>query len=369
MTPSRTPADPTPRPAEVTSVEIIGLGWPEVHAGDDLTELLLASLEPPGLADGDIVAITSKVVSKAEGRFVDGDRREAVARESVRVVARRGDSVIAETQHGLVMAAAGVDASNTEPGTALLLPADPDASARRVRTAVLERTGHNIGVVITDTAGRAWRNGQVDLAVGCAGVPALNDLSGTTDPYGNVLLVTAPANADEIASAADLVKGKTSARPAAVLRGLGAFVLPPHEHGAGAHELVRPSELDLFGLGTREAAIAAALRNDPVALAHFPPTMPVDAPPFDEVVSEDPQVRVRVTAPTGPGHWTAEIDVHEDAPPQAWLHAGRLWERYLVIAAAHRLLVEPADMTAVPGSAPTRGHGWRSLVRIHWNVA
>ncbi len=369
MTPSSAPADPTHGTAGDTRVEIIGLGWPDVHAGDDLAGLLLASLGTPGLADGDIVAITSKVVSKAEGCFVDGDRREAVARESVRVVARRGDSVIAETRHGLVMAAAGVDASNTEPGTALLLPSDPDASARRLRSAVLERTGHNIGVVITDTAGRAWRNGQVDLAVGCAGVRALVDLSGTTDPYGNVLLVTAPATADEIASAADLVKGKTSARPAAVLRGLGALVLPPHEHGAGADELVRPSELDLFGLGTREAAIAAALRNDPVALAHFPPTMPVDAPPFDEVVSEDSQVRVSVTSTNDPGPWIAEIQVREDAAPQAWLHAGRLWERYLVIAAAHRLLVEPAGTAAPTPSAPTRGHGWRSLVRIHWNVA
>ncbi len=367
MTLSAAAADTSGGPEPGASIEIIGLRWPEVRDGDDLTDLLLGSVPPPGLADGDVVAITSKVVSKAEGRFVHGDRRDAVTKETVRVVARRGDSVIAETRHGLVMAAAGVDASNTAPGTALLLPADPDGSARRLRAAVLERTGRNIGVIITDTAGRAWRNGQVDLAVGCAGVTALTDLSGTSDPYGNVLLVTAPATADEIASAADLVKGKTTARPAAVVRGLGALVLSPDEHGPGARELVRPSELDLFGLGTREAAVTAALRDDPVALAHFPPTLPVDAPPFADVVSDDPLVRVSVTWSPAHGTWTADIDVHEDATPHAWLHAGRLWERYLVIAAAHRLRVEPGS--EAPDSAATRGPAWRRLVRIHWRVA
>ncbi len=366
MTQSPRADDQAPGPAAGSRVEIIGLAWPEVRAEDDLAALLLASLPPAGLLDGDIVAITSKVVSKAEGRLLGGDRRDAVAKETVRVVARRGDSVIAETRHGWVMAAAGVDASNTELGTALLLPTDPDDSARRLREAVLERAGRNVGVVITDTAGRAWRNGQVDVAVGCAGVPAMIDLSGTTDPYGNVLVVTAPATADEVASAADLVKGKTSARPAAILRGLDMVVLAPGEHGRGARELVRPSELDLFGLGTREAAVAAALRDDPVALAHFPPTGPVGDPPFAGVTSEDPHVRISVRPSTQPGGWTAEIELYGGAAPHAWLHAGRLWERFLVLAAAHRLQVD-TDPDALP--APTPRHGWHSVVRIHASVA
>ncbi len=352
--------------ATAEHIEITGLPWPEVRDGDDLAELLLASVAPSGLTDGDIVAITSKVVSKAEGRRIEGDRLAAVTKETVRIVARRGDSVIAETRHGLVMAAAGVDASNTEPGTALLLPSDPDASARRLREAILDRVARNIGVLITDTAGRAWRNGQIDIAVGCAGVAPITDLSGTTDPYGNVLMVTAAARADEIASAADLVKGKTSARPAAIVRGLHTLVLPPGEHGLGARELVRPSDLDLFGLGAREAAVAAGLRTDPIALAHFPPTMPVDAPPFDDVISEDPHVRVTVTPTARPATWTAVIELHEAASPRAWLHAGRLWERCLVLAAAHRLVVD-TDQAAPP--SPTPGHGWRAVVRIRAGVA
>lgn len=351
-------------PASDPSVVIVGLDWPEIRAGDDLAALLVGRLE---LSDGDVVVVTSKVVSKAEGRHVPGDRGDAVAAEAVRVLARRGDSVIAETSHGLVMAAAGVDASNTEPGTALLLPVDPDASARSLREAVHARTGANIGVVISDTAGRAWRNGQIDIAIGCAGLNALNDLSGTTDPYGNVLVVTAPGIADEIASAADLVKGKSSGRPVAVLRGLQALVLPLGHHGPGAAELVRPSELDLFGLGAREAAVAAALRSDPVALGHFPPRFPVDPAPFEAVSSDDPDVRIRVTGSEDTAGWLVQIDVRDDAAATASMHAGRLWERCAVLAAAHLLSLDDED-DDLSGGVET-DHGWHTVVRAQWIIA
>jgi coenzyme F420-0:L-glutamate ligase/coenzyme F420-1:gamma-L-glutamate ligase len=337
-------------------LEIRGLSWPEVREGDDLAAMLL---EHSDLRDGDVVALTSKVVSKAEGRAVPGARADAISTEAARVLARRGDSVIAETRHGLVLAAAGVDSSNVAPGTSLLLPVEPDRTARELRAAVYDRAGMNVAVVITDTAGRAWRNGQVDLAIGCAGLAALTDLSGTTDPFGNVLIVTAPATADEIASAGDLVKGKTRGHPVAVLRGLTELVLPPGDHGLGAAELVRPSELDLFGLGTREAAVAAALRTDPVALAHFPPRVPVDPPPFADVIADDPAVRLDVT-PLDSG-WLTCVLVADGSGPDAWLSAGRIAERCAVIAAAHRMTA-----TDVPSQQLDVSPGWRPVTTTCW---
>jgi coenzyme F420-0:L-glutamate ligase/coenzyme F420-1:gamma-L-glutamate ligase len=337
-------------------LEVRGASWPEVRRGDDLTTLLL---EHTDLLDGDVVALTSKVVSKAEGRAVSGTRPAAVTTETTRVLARRGDSVIAETRHGLVLAAAGVDSSNVEPGTALLLPVEPDRTARELRAGVFERTGMNVAVVITDTAGRAWRNGQVDLAIGCAGLAALTDLSGTTDPFGNVLIVTAPATADEIASAGDLVKGKTRGQPVAVLRGLSDLVLPPGDHGLGAAELVRPSELDLFGLGAREAAVTAALRSDPVALAHFPPRVPVDPPPFAGVASLDSTVRVETSE--ADGGWLVRVLVADGSGPEALVTAGRLVERCAVIAAAHRLT--PSELPVDPGADEP---GWREMSATVW---
>ena len=237
-------------------------GLPEVAAGDDLAALIGDTAD---LRDGDVVAVTSKIVSKAEGRLTFGTRTEAVDAELVRVVAQRGDTRIVQTRHGLVMAAAGTDTSNTAPGTVLLLPVDPDASARGLRDALKQRYDVNVGIVITDTLGRPWRVGQTDLAIGAAGVRVVEDLRGTTDSHGNVLAVTEPAIADEIASAGELVKGKADGVPVAVLRGLADVVLPVGEHGVGARALVRDAEHDMFSLGTREAARAAVLDRVPPA--------------------------------------------------------------------------------------------------------
>ncbi|MEV6287809.1 coenzyme F420-0:L-glutamate ligase [Kribbella sp. NPDC051770] len=235
-------------------------GLPEVAAGDDLAALIG---EAADLRDGDVVAVTSKIVSKAEDRLTHLTRAEAVDAELVRVVARRGDTRIVQTRHGLVMAAAGTDTSNTAPGTVLLLPVDPDHSARELRTALKDRYDVNVGVVVTDTLGRPWRVGQTDLAIGAAGVRVVEDLRGTTDSHGNVLAVTEPAVADEIASAGELVKGKADGVPVAVLRGLSDVVLAVGEHGPGARALVRDAENDMFSLGTREAARAAVLERTP----------------------------------------------------------------------------------------------------------
>ena len=234
---------------------VFGVELPEISPGDDLAALIGDALE--GLLEsGDILAVTSKVVSKSEGRVVAAtDRENAITAETVRVVATRehrgGLTRIVENRQGLVLAAAGVDASNTPEGTVLLLPLDPDASALALASALRARFGLELGVVITDTLGRAWRQGQTDAAIGAAGIHVLNDLRGTTDSAGRRLDVTVAAVADEIASAADLVKGKTSGRPVAVVRGLaqlvGSLDLP------GARAIVRPSEEDMFRLGSAEA--------------------------------------------------------------------------------------------------------------------
>lgn len=227
-------------------------GLPEFRPGDDLAAAIAAAVGAE-LRDGDILAVTSKVVSKVEGRIRPAAEREAaIEEETVRVVATRGDTRIVENRWGQVMAAAGVDASNTADGEILLLPADPDASARALCVAVRATTGARVGVVITDTFGRAWREGQTDVAIGAAGVRVLDDLRGSRDAAGRELLVTQPAVGDEIAAAADLVKGKSAGTPVAVLRGLGHLVtgdLDPR----GAQPLIRPADQDLFRSGSREA--------------------------------------------------------------------------------------------------------------------
>ncbi len=226
-------------------------GLPDVRPGDDLAELLVQQI---ALQDGDVVVVTSKVVSKAEGRLLPaGDDREAtrllaVAAETARVVARRGTTTIAETRHGFVMAAAGVDASNVRPDEIALLPVDPDASARQLRDDLGRLSGCTVAVVVSDTMGRAWRVGQVDQAIGSAGLAPIRDARGTDDTYGQVLEVTEIAVADELASAAELVKGKADGVAAAVVRGLA---LP--DDGRGASALVRPAGQDWFRLGTAEA--------------------------------------------------------------------------------------------------------------------
>ncbi|MEU4799594.1 coenzyme F420-0:L-glutamate ligase [Streptomyces sp. NPDC023327] len=257
-------------------------GLPEVREGDDLAKLIAAA--EPGLADGDVVLVTSKIVSKAEGRLVAADDREAaIDAETVRVVARRGTLRIVENRQGLVMAAAGVDASNTPAGTVLLLPVDPDASARAVRQGLREALGVDVGVLVTDTFGRPWRAGLTDVAIGASGVRVLDDLRGGVDAYGNPLSATVVATADELAAAGDLVKGKAAGLPVAVVRGLG-HVVGGHpgadaDSGAGsgsgsgvdadgaggdsgARALVRDSRDDMFRLGTSEAVReAVALRR------------------------------------------------------------------------------------------------------------
>ncbi|MFL6174865.1 MAG: coenzyme F420-0:L-glutamate ligase [Marmoricola sp.] len=231
-------------------------GVGEVVAGTDLAALVA---EHGALVPGDVVVLTSKVVSKAEGRVLPGDREQAVRDETVRLVARRGPTSIVENHLGLVMAAAGIDASNVDPGMLVLLPIDPDATARTIREQLLDRTGHNVAVLVSDTAGRAWRHGQTDLAIGAAGIEPLVSFEGRLDGYGNELAVTAPAVADEITGIAEVVTGKLGGRPLTVLRGLAELVLPPGEHGPGAHSLVREAATDMFGLGSREAVVAAVI--------------------------------------------------------------------------------------------------------------
>lgn len=243
--------NPPVEPAEAPSYRVWALpGLPEVTAGDDLAKLI-ASVSPE-LVDGDVLLVTSKIVSKAEGRLIAADdREEAIDAETVRVVARRGTLRIVENRQGLVMAAAGVDASNTLPGTVLLLPQDPDASARRIRSGLREALGVDVGVVVTDTFGRPWRSGLTDVAIGAAGVRVLDDLRGGTDAHGNPLSATVVATADELAAAGDLVKGKASGLPVAVVRGLPHVVAGDEEPGARA--LVRGAADDMFRLGTSEA--------------------------------------------------------------------------------------------------------------------
>ena len=242
----RSGVPPARRGHQLTVVGVPGL--PEISAGADLARLISDGV--PDLRDGDVVVVTSKIVSKAEGRVVRADRERAIDDETVRVVARRGPTRIVETRHGLVLAAAGVDSSNTEPGTVVLLPEDPDGSARRLRKALGERRGVSVGVIVTDTMGRPWRTGQTDAAIGAAGLVPLRDHRGEPDTFGNTLEVTVTAVADEIAAAADLVKGKTTGVPVAIVRGLAELVTG--SDGPGAAALIRPAAEDMFRLGAAD---------------------------------------------------------------------------------------------------------------------
>ncbi len=219
-------------------------GLPEVRPGDVLADLLAAAVP---LLQGDVLVVTQKVVSKAEGRLVpldgDGAHRALVESESVRVLRRRGSLVVSETRHGFVCASAGVDRSNIEDGWAALLPVDPDRSARRIRAGLRARTGVDVGVIVSDTFGRPWRRGLTDVAIGCAGVAAVLDLRGTVDTFGRELHATQVCVADELAAAADLVMGKATGTAAAVVRGVDPAWL--RESSVRA-EVVRPPADDLF---------------------------------------------------------------------------------------------------------------------------
>jgi coenzyme F420-0:L-glutamate ligase len=267
---------------------VLGIG--ELRPGDDLAAVIAAHAT---LHDGDVLVVTSKVVSKIEGRLImlesadpavrEAARQAAIDSETVRVVARRGDLRIVQTRHGLVLAAAGVDVSNVARDELALLPVDPDASAELLREGLRERLGVEVGVIISDTMGRAWRDGLIDAAIGVAGLTALTDPRGQVDAYGNTLGVTRVAVADEIAAAADLVKGKLGGIPVAIVRGLapdGKLA----DDGNGSRELIRSAEDDLFRLGTAEAmaigredvgwadGVAPALHADAVEVIRAMPT-------------------------------------------------------------------------------------------------
>ena len=244
----------------MTGISIFPLrGMPELREGDDLAELILERAE---LEDGDVVVVAQKAISKIEGRIVrldgidpspraieiageEGDaarRIEVILREAKRIVRVRPPLVICETEHGFICASAGVDASNSpEPGMLVLLPRDPDGSAARLRDELCARTGHDVGVIVTDSFGRPWRQGTTDVAIGSAGVVVLQDLSGERDPIGYELHATVIAVADEIAGAAQLVSGKLDRVPVTIVRGLDV-------RGEGhATDIPIPPELDLFG--------------------------------------------------------------------------------------------------------------------------
>jgi coenzyme F420-0:L-glutamate ligase/coenzyme F420-1:gamma-L-glutamate ligase len=234
--------DPTPRTLTVIPVT----GMAEVRPGDDLARLIARHAD---VADRDIVVVTQKIVSKAEGRLVEVDpgdpldRVRLVEQEAVRVLRRRGDLLITETRHGFVCANSGVDFSNVASGWAALLPEDSDRSARRIRDGLRAETGVEVGVIVSDTFGRTWRQGVTDVAIGCAGVAAVVDLRGSHDALGRELQATEVCVADEIASAAELVMGKASGVPVAVVRGVNPEWL---RRGSVADEIVRSPAEDLF---------------------------------------------------------------------------------------------------------------------------
>ncbi|MCU1378038.1 MAG: coenzyme F420-0:L-glutamate ligase [Acidimicrobiales bacterium] len=228
----------------ISLIPVTGIG--EVQDGDIIAELIAAATT---LEEGDVVVVTQKIVSKAEGRVeaIDPDdplaHKAIVEREAVRVVRRRGDLLITETAHGFICANAGIDLSNMASGWAALLPVDADRSARRIRDGLKARTGLSVGVIVSDTFGRTWRKGVTDVAIGCAGVAAVIDLRGTEDALGRELQVTEVCVADELTAAAELVMGKASGVPVAIVRGVDPSWL---REGSVADEIIRPPSEDLF---------------------------------------------------------------------------------------------------------------------------
>lgn len=293
-------------------------GLPDFRPGDDLAAAICQGA--PWLADGDIVAITSKAVSKCEGRLVRSGvseeertlaRHRAIDAETAAVVAQRGSVRIVQTRQGMTMAAAGVDASNVNADEIALLPLDSDASARAIRASVRAHTGRDVAVIITDTVGRPWRDGLVDIALGTAGIAPLRDLRGTVDTHGHPLAVTALAQIDELASASELVRGKLGRVAAAVIRGIPWQDAGPAAPGAAA--LIRAGGEDMFSLGTRDVVPAA---RRAVALAGPPAGVEllVDAAvarmgeePGMATTREGTSVRVRCGDPFELGVYTGQL--------------------------------------------------------------
>lgn len=237
----------------MSRMEIFGIeGIGEIRVGDDLAAIIheaASSAADTMLADGDVLVVTQKIVSKAEDRLVAIDasdplsHKPLVERESVRILRRRGDLIISQTEHGFVCANAGIDLSNVESGWAALLPVDSDRSARRIRDGLRHRFGVDVAVIISDTFGRPWRRGVTDVAIGCAGVAGIVDLRGTPDALGREMNVTEVAVVDELAAAAELVMGKSTNIPVAVIRGADSTWL---RDGSVADEIVRSPSDDLF---------------------------------------------------------------------------------------------------------------------------
>lgn len=345
---------------------------PEIAPGDDLVDLVAGHL--PWLRDGDILAITSKILSKAEGRIVrapadpdarDALRRELVLSESTRILARHGRTLITENHLGIVQAASGVDGSNVDTSAIALLPIDPDASAARLRDGIRARLGVDVAILITDTMGRAWRNGQTDAAIGAAGLSVLHDYTGTTDRHGNDLQVTNIAVADELAAAADLVKGKLHGTPIAVIRGFSTI-----DDGSTARDLVRPANEDLFRLGTQEALgqgwREAVLRRRTVR------SFTRDAVPEDQVRAA---VGEALTAPA-PHHtrpvrfgWIRDDQrriVMLDAMRDAWrtdLERDGLSEERIAARLARGQLLYDAPELIIPFLVPEGAHDYPDTAR------
>lgn len=301
--------------------------WPvegigEITPGDDLAAIIVEHLDEP-LAAGDVVVVTSKVVSKAAGLATSGDREALLDAETDRVVARRGQTRIVRTHSGLTLAAAGIDASNIERGVVIPLPPNPDESASEIREHLQDLSGVRLGVIITDTVGRAWRIGQTDIAIGAAGIAPLLSFDGVEDSYGNVLAVTAPAVADEIAGVADLIAGKLDGFPVVVVRGLPAEWLDADAPGASA--LIRDEGDDMFGLGARDAVLVAAGHGD---TRGFP--------------SPEPDDDLLVLAREGVDLTLADAELVDgsievrplNASPAAFIEAGVLAERLRIFARA-----------------------------------
>jgi coenzyme F420-0:L-glutamate ligase / coenzyme F420-1:gamma-L-glutamate ligase len=356
-------------------IEVLPIeGLPDIVAGDDLAGLVATAARECGLRRGDVVVVTQKVVSKAEGRVVEAADRDAlVARETRRVVARRGDLVIAETAHGFVCANAGVDASNVAEGFLTLLPEDPDASADRLRAALAKEADGPVGVVVTDTFGRPWRRGLVNVAVGCAGLPALVDLRGTKDHTGRVLEATIVAVADEVAAASGLVMGKADRVPAAIVRGL-RYDVPD----GTAREIVRPPEEDLFresplqALSARRSIRAFGAGTVPtealqeaVAAACTAPA-PHHTRPWLFVVLESAAARRRLLAAMAEA-WTADLRV--DRTPEHVIER-RLRKSDALLGEAPVLIV-PAVRTrgAHSYADPERGAAEREMFLLSGGAA